>query len=523
MDRKTWSETLFRPLVIAVMVGCIAWSLAELAHLLFPTWNGTYLVVGCVLAALEANHSYRLIRSRHLESMEILRFRAIEIAMLFVLLRIGSYIGRRWTDVLTEIQTWPRTPSNLLTPEIVVVFVLALIFWSASTETIRDLERLKEPPRYRRALPPPMKRITRRFFAGGALLLVSAGLTRIGLTTLLDLNRPSVPGLVVNVLVYFLLGLAMVGQAYLVRLYQMWEARKITVQQKLTTRWVRYSLILFLLAACLAFVLPTGYTVGLLDAGLAIVRFLGNVIFLVGMGITFTLALVSWFFSMLWSLLFGRGRPAPRPPQPPARVPPVLPGGPRGPLPGWVAILRSVLFWAVLFGVVSYVIYSYLRDHPELLASLANLKPLQAAKRLLSALWRRIAGVARKGIPPLVRLRRRRAARRAGQGASGVLPRLLRLATLPPRERVRYYYLSILRRAARLGLPRRPAQTPYEYGITLGAHLPEATEDLSLLTQAFVEARYSSHLIGQGLERRARSGWQQVKAALRNLGRRKNA
>ena len=42
---------------------------------------------------------------------------------------------------------------------------------------------------------------------------------------------------------------------------------------------------------------------------------------------------------------------------------------------------------------------------------------------------------------------------------------------------------------------------------------------MSLLTQAFVEARYSRHVFDRQRDRQARVPWQKVKAALRALRR----
>ena len=120
MKPSPWIENLFRPLAIGVMSGCIALSVVGLVRLFAPAWNGTYLVVGCVLAALEANYSYRLIRARQLRGTDVLRFRAFEIAMFFILLKIGGYAGDRWTDVLAELQTWPHQPLTIFDPADVV-------------------------------------------------------------------------------------------------------------------------------------------------------------------------------------------------------------------------------------------------------------------------------------------------------------------------------------------------------------------------------------------------------------------
>jgi len=510
MNRNSGLENLFRPLVIGGMFGCVALSLVELVHLFFPAWNGTTLIVGCVLAALEANYSYRLIRARSLRGTDALRFRAVEIAMFFILLKIGSYVGDRWADVLADIQTWPRQPLNVIDPETTAAFVLALLSWWASTQTVRDLERISEPSEPSRYYVSPIESLTARFFWGGAVLLIAAGITRIGIAALLNLNRPPVPGLVLNVLVYFLLGLVMLGQVQFATLLKRWQTQGIKVADELAGRWVRYSLAFIGLVALLAFLLPTGYTVGLLDAVATIIYILTYIVMLIGM-------IFSFIFGLLLAplaMLFGRKRPTPpQPSLPPLQPPQQEPGGSGG---AWFEILRSLLFWAAALGMVFYVIRSYLRDRPELLQALTSLGPIRALRGFLIALWRRLVGLAeaaRERIP------RRLSLRLARRGPSEAPFHFFRLGALSPRERILYYYLSVLRRAGHLGLPRQRAQTPYEYRGTLGPHLPRAQQEMDLLTQAFVEARYSRRAFDREQARQVRAHWQRVKAALQALKR----
>jgi hypothetical protein len=169
--------------------------------------------------------------------------------------------------------------------------------------------------------------------------------------------------------------------------------------------------------------------------------------------------------------------------------------------------------------MVIYVVRSYLRDRPELLEALGTRGPIRALRAFLIALWRRLFGLAEaasKRIPRRLSLRRIRL-------RSPKEPfRFFRLGALSPRERILYYYLSILRRAERQGFPRQRAQTPHEYDATLGPHLPQARQEMDLLTQAFVEARYSQHVIEPGQARRVRVDWQRVKAALQALKRKKD-
>ena len=84
-----------------------------------------------------------------------------------------------------------------------------------------------------------------------------------------------------------------------------------------------------------------------------------------------------------------------------------------------------------------------------------------------------------------------------------------------PRDRVRYYYLSTIERATGLGIPRGRTQTPYEYQAVLAGRLPDAEPMMSELTEAFVEARYSSHTISRRDEEKARVVFAELRRLLR--------
>jgi hypothetical protein len=177
-------------------------------------------------------------------------------------------------------------------------------------------------------------------------------------------------------------------------------------------------------------------------------------------------------------------------------------------------MLKSLVFWAVALGMVFYVVRSYLRDHPELLEALGGLGPVRALRRLWTALWhwlgRWVETVSEHLTSGL-------SLRLAGRKSLEERLPFFRLGALSSRERVLYYYLSILQRAGQQGLPRQPDQTPYEYNATLESSLPQAQQEMGLLTQAFVEARYSRRAIEPDYVRYVRANWQRVKAALQAL------
>lgn len=111
-----------------------------------------------------------------------------------------------------------------------------------------------------------------------------------------------------------------------------------------------------------------------------------------------------------------------------------------------------------MLGMFFYVARSYLRDHPELLETLVELRPIRALRRFLAALWSRLTGLAEAVNE---RFPRRLSLRRARRKSSEETFRFFRLGALSPRERILYYYLSILRagRALSGGPLRRPTNT----------------------------------------------------------------
>jgi hypothetical protein len=499
---------IVRPLVVGVMVGCIALSVARLARLLADAvgaqsaWNPAYFFLSCLLAALEPYFVRRWTDA--MEGAELWRFRATEILAFLVLLKLGAYWGISWAGVQADISTWLREPSRILSAQMILAVLLSLLSWFASTQTLRDLERLDEPLEFSRGFPSPVATLSARFTWGGALLLLVAGITRVGLAALLDMDRPPVPGLVLNVLLYFLLGLVMLGQVRFVALRKEWRGQKAEVADELRGQWVRSSLIFIGLAAVVAFLLPTGYTTYLLDVlGIAL-GVIVQVLYLVGAVLMFLLSLPFWLIA---KLLMGNQAPALSPPALPFS-PPRQPELARTP-PDWLGVARALFFWAVFLGIAFYLVRGFFREHPDIWRAIVSFAPL----RWLLGVWRALRGRFREWEVAL-RERLPRRQRQQTTGASGGLTTGSRSRWRSNRGRVLYYYLNVVRRANKAGLVRRASQTPDEYGVILERNLPDTCEDVAFLTDAFKEARYSSHTVEPVVVHRARAGWQRVKRAL---------
>ena len=95
--------------------------------------------------------------------------------------------------------------------------------------------------------------------------------------------------------------------------------------------------------------------------------------------------------------------------------------------------------------------------------------------------------------------------------------RFLRINSLSPRDQVRYYYLSIVKRAGKKGFRRSPEMTPAEFTTKLEEDLPESKFDLLPLTESFQRARYSNRPVEHGELPAVRSAFERLRSALRRL------
>lgn len=523
--------SLFRPVLVALMIGCLVWALVQFIKLVSPDWRGGYLVLVGLLAAVEAGYSFRLAQRRRRFSDEVLRFRLVELATLFILIKIGGFIGDSWRSVWSEIRIWPHAPLTIFDLETLVAFALALVAWVAATITAQDLNRLGEPPLRSRDYVPPLESLSQRFFWGGGILLLVSGIVMLGRTVtevsswalqviLRELPRFSSADLALGLLLYFLLGLVILGQIHYDLLNRRWQVQGIPVDPAIARRWARYSLAFLGLTALVALLLPTRF-----PGSLTLFRWIGiafqwlsTVVFYV---VGFFIFIITGILGFVLSFFIkeSQGEVLPQPSPPVFDAPPAVVTAP-GVTPDWVLLMRSLLFWALLLAGLWFVLRSYLRDHPELAEGIKGLKPVRALQKLWAAISAGLMGFLRRWKKTIQQHMARRdqeqpAERQVGQKH---LP-FFRLGRLSPRERVLYYYWSILQRAQGLGLARRPSQTPYEYDSALEPHLPEAEKELDRLTESFIEARYSQHPVEADQDRELRGNWQAVRAAMRGLAR----
>ena len=91
----------------------------------------------------------------------------------------------------------------------------------------------------------------------------------------------------------------------------------------------------------------------------------------------------------------------------------------------------------------------------------------------------------------------------------------MRVSALTPRERVRYFYLRMVGRAAERGLARPAHQTPAEFAQRLETEWPDAEVDVEALTSAFQAARYDRRPIPAQEAQGAQAIWRRLMRELR--------
>ncbi len=489
------------------MFACIALSVAQFVRAFIPDWNATYMVVGVFLVSLEAFYARQMVRRQRLWGREWWTFRLAEWVVILVALKLVSYVARSPQDFLADLASWQQDPRNILSLEFMIVIVLAYFAWLGAGDVARNFEELQQAPESGYFDPSlSLGELQRLFFNGGVILLILTGLTQVGLSMVLQMDRPPVGGLILNVLLYFVVGLLLLSQGRFELLQTRWRFNDIPVARNVAARWALLAGVTLVIVAAAVSLLPTRYTIGLLTVLNWLLSLVLSILFFAWLIISYYIwAFASW----LLTLLFGRPQPAPISPALPAlpAAPPIVQTGESD----WLAMFRAVVFWAVLLFVVGYALVQFTRSRREWLEGAAQRPGVGRWLALLAAWWAWVRGTT-KSVASAVRVRMARASPKSMPAP----PRWLRLGGLSPRELIVYFYLSTAQRAAQLGVGRRPSQTAREYAAQLRSTVPEGAPDVDTLTTAFEAARYSANTVTRQDTSRPRRSWERLRHLLRS-------
>ncbi|MGI6374780.1 MAG: DUF4129 domain-containing protein [Anaerolineae bacterium] len=519
-----------RSLAIAAMLTCIAVSMAQLGRLIDPTWPGHIWVVLVFVVSIESMHSFRLLVARGVAAQDRGRFRFVEWVIILLVVRFALYLGEPPGTLSRDLMAWSENLNLFFDARFIVASILMAGFWSAAlflARTFADLDAAdyelhrasSELERYLWQTMPRhgrqdrvalLQRVGVLFMGGGIVMILLAGMARVDVRDMVLLQHGRSSGVIFNVLLYFVIGLLLMSQAHYAALKAGWDLERLPVWDRVGRRWLVAVLIFLAVVGLLSALLPVGYSVGLIATiGLVI-----HWVWYIAVQVVLAILFVITFLAGLVAGLFG-GEPKDTsfslqpPPSPPPEV--MAADGANA----WWPLVRSLLFWTGLIALVGYSVIAFMRDRWGLFRGftltgwLGRLRDWLTGARagLDEAFGRLRAGV--------LRWRASRAPQDAGRRV-----RFFSLGRLSARERVRYFYLATVRRAADAGVGRQPTQTPLEYDAVLRAATAEA-ESAATLTEAFVTARYSVDDVTPDDAEQARSAWQRLKRTLVRRSRRR--
>lgn len=482
--------------VIALLVGLIGVAIEALLQVLDPGWNIAFLPPVLALVTLEAAYSVRYHPWGTLNLMDGVPFRVVEVALLVVAVLAVNALAQG------------QDPSTALSPSIdgrtASLLLLVASVWLAGRSMGEIVLEMEHPDFSLPGWRDPVRVLSVRLLVGGIILFLVAGLTQPHVAQ--DIHLPhAAHGPAWEVLAYFLLGVPALAAVHYLAKRNRWQAQRMAVAPGLSGRWVRYTVLFLAVVLLLALLLPTRETVGAYQ-------------------------LLSGMWGWLSKPLLHLMKPSAPPPgsthiaQPPLKLPFHGPGQGKAPTHHWPAWLtwlgnlRPLVFWALVSAVLLLILRA-LAQRRARLGGLQFASLWAAGKHGLAALWtmlRRALGWAGKQLA----LHLPEGVVRGASVPVLAVPALLhrvRTGALSPREQVQRYYRLVVQRAGRHGIEREPSQTPHEYGAVLAGRLGEAEPEFHGLTEAFIEARYSRHPVGEPEVSTARTRWQRIRQALRRM------
>jgi hypothetical protein len=514
------ATTIYSAICVIVLMVCSSLTAQNLLIRFVPNWNLGYLPWLSGLVAVEALISQRqILRTSELTTSAGI-YRLVELLFIFIVTRLASLPWQAGMDFGQILSSWKASLlENFFDAQFLLSLLVVIIIWGISAMFAQDLvdqegdelaldaANLEGLVSDRAAA---QRRLTGRVFAVGGVLVFINGLLRQEIIHIFgESAAPKQDAW--HVVAYFVAGLILLSLSQLANRRLAWAWEQIPVKEDIASRWILTSVIFLMVVVLVAFALPTGYTIGFLPT---LSYILGVILYLLYGLVLLILAPIFYIFGWLMSLFrIQISNPTSEMIQPPELIAPesLTPTS----APDWLELLKSILFWVVLLGVVGYSVYIYFNQNKALVTKLRQVRGF----RWLSKAWEWLVSRFRVGVVHghgmvLDGLRRwRDSLRHRPMAEPGGY---LSLRRLNPRQKVVFYYLALLRRMDEVKLPRAGWQTPGEYENYLRRQLPEVEEELSDITEIFCEARYSQHSVAEGQIKVVRAAWEQVRKFLRS-------
>ena len=499
--------------IICIMMACVGLTFTFFGQRMSPGWNGSYLTWFFLAIGLETILSRNTTRS--LAGRDKWVFLASEFIFIAILIKILLYFLHGFSQILVDVQHWQEDLSTFFSPEYFLVVVVTFSARILCGQLLADFETLQSDEED--VFAENIGFIERDRLSTHQRLLemiLGTGLAIVFITALTRSNLPAQLGIpdawqapVFNVVIYFVLALILLSQSQFALLHGRWLWQRTPVSPALSKNWIIYTLAFFVVLGLLILLLPTHYSLQLLYALEVIFSYIIQ-IFL------FIFALIAFFFSWLFSLFFkSNNQDQPQTPGTP-QLGPIQVTPPPAPIP-WLETVRVVVFWVVFGSVLFYAIKTYVIHNTALISTLGRISFIAWFIAGLKSIWSWLKGVNWQ-VSAMVAATFQRGRAALTSSTNPENSEFSNPHNLLPRQKVIFYYLTLIHRSSQRGLPRKLNQTPLQFEQTLRTSLPEVKDEIDALTDSFVEARYSRHEIDGERVNLLQDFWKRVMTTLRN-------
>jgi hypothetical protein len=528
---RTASYTL-----VFLMMACVVLTLSILIHNLLPDWHANILAGLLLFIVVDRLYTYRQLKTLTLWSSEWLTAFGVQALVILIFSRFLLSYADGPGALLRDLSLLGRGYIlDLFTPEFVITLMLAFAAWELTTQFLDLLDEMgldmsladrEESAHIRGEAIPAHQRLVTLIFGTGIGLVILTALTRLNMRSILSSSGGFPPvqlsrfsGGEAGALLYFIFGLALLSLSRLMSLQTQWNRLHVPVSSpNLPRQWVTYSLFFLLALAFLTSLLPAGDSFGLFSVLAMLLTFILSIfVFLAQI----VVALVLLLFSLPFLLL---GRPAPLITRSVSPVLPTLPAPTDYAMTSsalW-ELVKSILLWGSLAGILIFALVHFVRQHDELLAALRRSRITNWLLLAWQWLYRNVEKTGEGISRALAEGWKSIASRWEGKRILST-PNWISVRLLEPRRRIYFFYLAMVRRSAEQGLPRSPSQTPAEYAAKLQNALPTAGQDIESITEAFIQARYSRQPVDVTQANLVKATWERIRRALQSKAKREKS
>ncbi|MCL4506338.1 MAG: hypothetical protein M1140_09995, partial [Chloroflexi bacterium] len=449
--------------IVSLMMVCLVATLGGVLAAVMPGWDGAYLSVVSFAVALEALYSTRITRRLSVFSREWIGYRASELVSILILLKLLIYAMRGFDQLARDLPLWEKdflttffTGEYLLACLVVFGVYLLCAQFSGNLidlEADDDLLERERQNEFRNDRAAFHRQLTLKVVLVAAVMIVVTVLTH-GYLRLSVSESAAAQVNAANLMIYVFLGFVLLSLTRYSAMRAAWFRERATINPGIAWRWAAYSIGFLAIVALVVSLLPTRYTVGLLQT---LQYALGALITALQIIVYVLMVILTFPLSLLMRLL-GQGPVSPGAPP----TAPLMPKTPNQDLPPTanplLDFIQSLLFWAIFLIVVGYALKQYFSRHRALLDALRSIPLLGWLAQGLGQLWqllRRVSGRIAVAVDAGIRRLRASAERSAPTPAR---PPRLSLRRMTPRQRVQFFYLAMVRRGEQRGMRRKPAQ-----------------------------------------------------------------